>query len=40
LDSISVSKWCKESIKAYGNAVVPQVVHEIFKAIKKFDELN
>jgi DNA (cytosine-5)-methyltransferase 1 len=40
LDSISVSKWCKESIKAYGNAVVPQVVHEIFKAIEKFDELN
>lgn len=39
LDSISVSKWCKESIKAYGNAVVPQVVFEIFKTIKRFEEL-
>ena len=37
LDSISVSKWCKESIKAYGNAIVPQVVYEIFKTIEKFE---
>jgi DNA (cytosine-5)-methyltransferase 1 len=37
LDSISVSKWCKESIKAYGNAIVPQVAHEIFKTIEKFE---
>jgi DNA (cytosine-5)-methyltransferase 1 len=40
LDNITFSKWRQESIKAYGNAVVPQVVHEIFKAIEKFDELN
>ena len=37
LDSITISKWCKESIKAYGNAIVPQVAHEIFKAIEKFE---
>ena len=37
LDSISVSKWCKESIKGYGNAIVPQVAHEIFKTIEKFE---
>ena len=33
MDGITVSKWKKESIKAYGNAIVPQVAHEIFKAI-------
>jgi DNA (cytosine-5)-methyltransferase 1 len=37
LDSISVSKWCKESIKGYGNAIVPQVAYEIFKTIEKFE---
>lgn len=35
LDSITFSKWRQESIKAYGNAVVPQVVYEIFKAIQE-----
>ena len=35
LDGITFSKWRKESIKAYGNAIVPQVAHEIFKAINK-----
>lgn len=38
LDGITVSKWKKESIKAYGNAIVPQVAHQIFKAIQEFDE--
>lgn len=33
LDGITFSKWRNESIKAYGNAVVPQIVYEIFKAI-------
>lgn len=37
LDGITVSKWRKESIKAYGNAVVPQVVYQIFKAIQSYD---
>jgi DNA (cytosine-5)-methyltransferase 1 len=35
LDSITFPKWRNESIKAYGNAVVPQVVLQIFKAIEK-----
>ena len=39
LDSISISKYKKESIMAYGNAIVPQVVYEIFKAIQSFDDL-
>ena len=33
LDSITFSKWRNESIKAYGNAIVPQVAYQIFKAI-------
>lgn len=33
LDRIAFSKWRAESIKAYGNAIVPQVAYEIFKAI-------
>lgn len=33
LDGITFSKWRTESIKAYGNAIVPQVAFEIFKAI-------
>lgn len=35
LDGITFPKWKSESIKAYGNAIVPQVAHEIFKAISK-----
>lgn len=34
------SKWRRESIKGYGNAVVPQVVLEIFKAIESYDKLT
>jgi DNA (cytosine-5)-methyltransferase 1 len=40
LDGITFSKWRNESIKAYGNAVVPQVVHQIFKAIQEYENLN
>ena len=35
LDGITFSKWRVESIKGYGNAIVPQVAFEIFKAIEK-----
>lgn len=33
LDGLTISKHRKESIMAYGNAIVPQVAFEIFKAI-------
>jgi DNA (cytosine-5)-methyltransferase 1 len=34
LDGITFSKWRAESIKGYGNAIVPQIAFEIFKIIK------
>jgi DNA (cytosine-5)-methyltransferase 1 len=37
LDGITFSKWRNESIKAYGNAIVPQVAYQIFKAIENHD---
>lgn len=37
LDGITFSKWIAESIKAAGNAIVPQVAFQIFKAIEKFN---
>jgi DNA (cytosine-5)-methyltransferase 1 len=40
LDSITFSKWRKESIKAGGNAIVPQVAYQIFKTIEQFEQLN
>lgn len=40
LDSITFSKWRNESIKAGGNAIVPQVVHQIFKAIQQYTDLE
>ena len=39
LDGITFSKWRNESIKAYGNAIVPQVAHQIFKAIAEYEKL-
>jgi len=35
LDRITFSKWRSESIKGYGNAIVPQVALEIFKQLEK-----
>ena len=37
LDGITFPKWRKESIKAYGNAIVPQVALQIFKAIEQYE---
>ena len=37
LDGITIPKWRNESIKAYGNAIVPQVAFQIFKAINEFE---
>jgi DNA (cytosine-5)-methyltransferase 1 len=39
LDNITFSKWRQESIKTYGNAIVPQVAHQIFKTIEEFEKL-
>jgi len=33
LDGITFSKWKNESIAAFGNAIVPQVAYQIFKAL-------
>lgn len=33
LDRISFPKWTRESMKGYGNAIVPQVAFNIFKTI-------
>ena len=35
LDGITFPKWRNESIKGYGNAIVPQVAYQIFKAINE-----
>lgn len=37
LDNITISKWRNESIKGYGNAIVPQVAYQIFKTIQKLE---
>jgi DNA (cytosine-5)-methyltransferase 1 len=38
LDGITIPKWRNESIKGYGNAVVPQVVYAIFKTIEEYEQ--
>jgi hypothetical protein len=40
LVGITFPKHRNESIKAYGNAVVSQVVYQIFQAINHFNELD
>jgi DNA (cytosine-5)-methyltransferase 1 len=40
LDSITFPKWRKESIMAGGNAIVPQVVYQIFKTIEQYEYNN
>lgn len=37
LDGISFSKWRRESIKAAGNAIVPQVAYQIFRTIEAIE---
>jgi hypothetical protein len=32
--TISKSKWRQQALKAYGNAIVPQVAVEVMKAIR------
>jgi len=38
LDGITFPRWRNESIKAYGNAIVPQVAYQIFKAINAMNK--
>jgi DNA (cytosine-5)-methyltransferase 1 len=38
LDGITFPKWRNESIKAGGNAIVPQVALQIFKAIDQYEQ--
>lgn len=38
LDGITFPKWRNESIKGYGNAIVPQVALQIFKAIEQYEK--
>jgi len=39
LDGITFSKWRNESIKAYGNAIVPQIALMIFRAIADYENI-
>jgi len=34
LDGITFSKWRNESIKGYGNAIVPQIAYQLFQIIE------
>ena len=36
--TISFAKWRQEALKAYGNAIVPQVMYEIFRAIEQVQQ--
>ncbi|MBQ1452225.1 MAG: DNA cytosine methyltransferase [Clostridia bacterium] len=38
--TISFSKWKTEALKAYGNAIVPQVMYEIFRAIEIVENMS
>ena len=38
LDGITFPKWRANSIKAYGNAIVPQVAYQIFDTIKHMNQ--
>lgn len=40
LDAITFSKWRNESIKGGGNAIVPQMALQIFKAIDLYEKSN
>lgn len=37
LDGITFPSWCRESVKAYGNAIVPQVALRIFETIAEYE---
>lgn len=37
LDGITFPKWRRESLKVYGNAIVPQVAYRIYTAINQYE---
>ena len=37
LDGLTFSKWRNESLKAYGNAIVPQLAYQIYMAINQIE---
>lgn len=39
LDAITFPKWRSESIKAHGNAIVPQLALQIFETIEHYEML-
>jgi DNA-cytosine methyltransferase len=40
LDGITFPKWRAESIKGYGNAIVPQIAYQLFEIIQELNENN
>lgn len=40
LDGIAISKWKTQSIKLFGNAIVPQLAVQLFKAIKQYQAMH
>lgn len=38
--TLSFGKWRTEALKAYGNAIVPQVMYEIFRTIEQIEKSN
>lgn len=40
LDGITFPAWCRQSVKAYGNAIVPQVAYRIFDTINIYLKSN
>lgn len=40
LDGVTFPAWCRESVKAYGNAIVPQVALRIFETINDYEKLR
>lgn len=39
LDGITFPAWCRQSIKAYGNAIVPWLFYQIAKTINEYEKL-
>jgi DNA (cytosine-5)-methyltransferase 1 len=37
LDGLTFSKWRKESLMGYGNAIVPQIAYRIFATINEIE---